>query len=146
MREAEGFTMWSMWPWEMKRNCWEIARWGHFPMSKARLRVGRITQVSCPAIDNPSIGYPSITNPLFFFVSIPTKMRILETKWSNVKLLTLVIFPGYDNKLAHVSIPNKEYDLITKILSKMKIKSHRPVIVSWSLLSSYGILQLTNHT
>lgn len=60
-----------MWPWEMKRNCWEIARWGHLPMSNAKLSVGSIMHVSWPAIDIPSIGYPNKFNSpslVFFFL------------------------------------------------------------------------------
>ena len=59
--------MWSMWAWEMKRKSWEIARWGHRPISNANFRVGKIMQVSWPPMDKPSIGYPSIFNPLLFF-------------------------------------------------------------------------------
>lgn len=71
-------TIWSIWAWEIKRYSWEIARWGHLPMSKAKLRLGKITHVSWPAIDKPSIGYPSIIilflcpcfSILMFFLSV----------------------------------------------------------------------------
>lgn len=64
---TRNLTMWSIWPWEMKRKSWEMARWGHLPMSKAILSVGKITHVSCPPIDNPSTGYPSICKPFLPF-------------------------------------------------------------------------------
>lgn len=60
-------TMWSMWAWEMKRKSWEIARAGQRPISKAKLSVGKIMQVSWPAIDNPSTGYPCISITVFLF-------------------------------------------------------------------------------
>ena len=50
----------------MKRNSWEIARCGQRPISKERLSVGKIMQVSWPPMDKPSIGYPSMVNPLAF--------------------------------------------------------------------------------
>lgn len=57
-----GLTMWSMWAWEMKRKSCAMARCGHRPISKASFSDGKMTQVSWPAMDNPSTGYPSINN------------------------------------------------------------------------------------
>jgi hypothetical protein len=61
-------TIWSIWPWDIKRKSWEMARWGHRPISNANFKVGKMMHVSWPPIEIPSTWYPSTCKPLLFLL------------------------------------------------------------------------------
>lgn len=82
--------MWSMCAWEMNRKSCATARCGHRPISKASFSDGKMTQVSCPAMDNPSTGYPSINNFLPVRVS---PVSCADTSWA-LESLGFLGFPS----------------------------------------------------